>query len=176
VEKIMFASALPMCLLAACLTLPAQAQEPVTGVADPESLFTDKDPVKHRNKQASLHIMRELLQCHYWNDAGKWMTEKYIQHNPNTASGLKASVEYFVNVVGHKPTPTCDKLTRPITAVMADGDLVTVMLPRSYPHPTKPGTTYTSTWYNTWRFVDGKADEHWDPATLGMASNSAVKK
>ena len=22
-------------------------------------------------------------------------------------------------------------------------------------------------WFDMWRFVDGKADEHWDPATLG---------
>jgi hypothetical protein len=38
------------------------AQEPVVGKVD-ESLFTDSDPVLHRNKQATLHIMRELLQC-----------------------------------------------------------------------------------------------------------------
>ena len=29
-----------------------------------------------------------------------------------------------------------------------------------------PTQTYTTTWFDTWRFVDGKADEHWDPATL----------
>jgi len=23
---------------------------------------------------------------------------------------------------------------------------------------------YTTTWFDMWRFVDGKADEHWDPA------------
>jgi predicted SnoaL-like aldol condensation-catalyzing enzyme len=28
-----------------------------------------------------------------------------------------------------------------------------------------PGKTYTTTWFGTWRFKDGKADEHWDPAT-----------
>jgi hypothetical protein len=41
----------------------AFAQEPVVGVANPESLFVDADPVLHRNKQATLRIMRELLQC-----------------------------------------------------------------------------------------------------------------
>ena len=39
------------------------AQEPVVGVKDPESLFKDPDPALNRNKQAALHIMRELLQC-----------------------------------------------------------------------------------------------------------------
>jgi predicted SnoaL-like aldol condensation-catalyzing enzyme len=28
------------------------------------------------------------------------------------------------------------------------------------------GETYYTTWFDTWRFVDGKADEHWDPATI----------
>ena len=42
---------------------PLHAQEPVVGVKDPESLFKDTDPALNRNKQAALHIMRELLQC-----------------------------------------------------------------------------------------------------------------
>jgi len=55
-------------------------------------------------------------------------------------------------------------------AVMADGDYVTVMLPREYMHPVT-GEPYTTTWYDTWRFVDGKADEHWDPATITPPAN-----
>src|SRR5687768_14392571 len=53
-----------------CAATPALAQEPVVGVANPEALFTDKDPVIHKNKQATLRIMRELLQCNHWSDAG----------------------------------------------------------------------------------------------------------
>ncbi len=29
-----------------------------------------------------------------------------------------------------------------------------------------PVFVYTTTWFDTWRFVNGKADEHWDGATL----------
>jgi predicted SnoaL-like aldol condensation-catalyzing enzyme len=28
---------------------------------------------------------------------------------------------------------------------------------------------YSTTWFDTWRFVDGKADEHWDPDTIRTA-------
>ena len=49
---------------------------------------------------------------------------------------------------------------------MAEDDYVTVMMPRKYPDPRKPGAEYSTTWFDTWRFVDGKADEHWDPATI----------
>jgi predicted SnoaL-like aldol condensation-catalyzing enzyme len=49
---------------------------------------------------------------------------------------------------------------------MADDDYVTVLWPRTYPDPRTPGKTYSTSWFDTWRFVDGKADEHWDPATI----------
>jgi len=27
------------------------------------------------------------------------------------------------------------------------------------------GNPYTTTWFDMWRVVNGKADEHWDPQT-----------
>jgi predicted SnoaL-like aldol condensation-catalyzing enzyme len=143
-----------------------QAQEPVVGVKDPESLFSDKDPTLNRNKQAALHIMRELLQCAQWDRAGEWLTDAYHQHNPNAASGLKGVVTFFTQVMKVKRVDKCDKLTTEVVAVVAQGDLVTVMMPRKYPDPRKPGAEYFTTWFDTWRFVNGKADEHWDPATI----------
>ena len=121
-----------MVLVAALLAAgPAlYAQEPVVGVKDPESLFTDPDPVLNRNKQAALHIMRELLQCNQWDRAGEWLTDRYIQHNPLAASGLKGVQDYFINVAKRKPTPTCTKLTSPVVAVQAEGDFVTVLAVR----------------------------------------------
>jgi predicted SnoaL-like aldol condensation-catalyzing enzyme len=50
--------------------------------------------------------------------------------------------------------------------VIAEADFVTVLMPREYPHPTKPGEIYSSTWFYAWRVVDGKLDEHWAPATI----------
>jgi predicted SnoaL-like aldol condensation-catalyzing enzyme len=153
-------------LSALCFSLPLMAQEPVVGVDDPESLFVDEDPVLHRNKQATLHIMRELLQCNQWDRAGEWLTDQYLQHNPNAASGLAGVVYFFTEVMGREPTDTCDELTTEVVAVTAEDDLVTVMMPRVYDNPRSPGEKYYTTWFDTWRFVDGKADEHWDPATI----------
>src|SRR4051812_47964506 len=145
---------------------PLSAQEPVVGVKNPESLFKDPDPTLNKNKQAALHIMRELLQCNQWDRAGEWLTKAYHQHNPNAASGLDGVVTYFTQVVKVKRQDTCGTLTTPIVAVMADGDYVTVLTPRKYPDPRTPGKEYFTSWFDTWRFVDGKADEHWDPATI----------
>ena len=143
-----------------------QAQEPVVGVKDPEALFKDSDPTLNRNKQAALRIMRELLQCNQWDRAGEWLTEAYHQHNPNAASGLKGVVAFFTQVMKVKRLDKCDKLTTEVVAVIADDDYVTVLMPRKYPDPRKPGAEYYTTWFDTWRFVNGKADEHWDPATI----------
>src|SRR5262245_28615811 len=141
------------------------AQEPVVGKAD-ESMFTDSDPVLHRNKQATLHIMKELLQCGQWDRAAEWLTPAYHQHNPNAASGRDGVVYFFTQVMKVKREASCDKLTTQIVAVSAEDDLVTVLVPRSYQDPRDTTKCYFTTWFDTWRFVDGKADEHWDPATI----------
>ena len=98
------------------------AQEPVVGVKDPESLFKDSNPKLNRNKQATLHIMRELLQCGQWDRAGEWLTKAYHQHNPNAASGLDGVVYFFTQVLKVKKTPSCDKLTTEVVAVMGEAD------------------------------------------------------
>lgn len=157
-----------LALLTLGLSFTLYAQEPVVGVDDPESLFIDDDPVMHRNKQSALHIMRELLQCNQWDRAGEWLTKRYIQHNPNARSGMDGVVFFFTQILKREPTKDCGELKTPITAVMADDDYVTVMYPRILPDPRNEDETYSTTWFDTWRFVDGKADEHWDPAEIMM--------
>ncbi len=161
---------------AVALATPAAAQmralnEPVVGHPDPESLFVDDDPVLHRNKQAALHIQRELLKCGHWADAGNWLTDAYIQHNPVAASGLEGVIYYFTEVAGVEPIEPCPALSsedpNAVVAVIAEDDYVTILTRRIVPYVAGDmSDTYTTTWFDTWRFVDGKADQHWDPATL----------
>jgi len=163
-------------LAAAALTaVPAAAQmralsDPVVPHPDPESLFTSSDPVLHRNKQAALHIQRNLLKCNEWGRASEWLTDAYIQHNPVAASGLPGVVYYFTQVARRQPLSPCPALSAEdgngVVAVQAEGDYVTILTRRILPYADDPTLTYTTTWFDTWRFVDGKADEHWDPATL----------
>jgi predicted SnoaL-like aldol condensation-catalyzing enzyme len=129
---------------ATLLSFATLAQEPVVGVEDPESLFVDDDPILHRNKQATLHIMRELIQCGQWDRADEWLTDAYIQHNPNAASGLAGVIYFFTQVLQVQRQDDCDELTLDITAVMADDDYVTVLWPRTYDHPNRPGETYST--------------------------------
>ena len=150
-------------LLAALSVLPAVAgaQVPVRAVADPEALFTDKDPRLHANKQVALHMMRELLQCNHWKDADRWMSKDYIQHNPNLPTGREPVVQFFSRIRG--PAERCERLTSALVAVVAQGDLVTVVWRMECPDSHGKGR-YTSSWFNLWRIENGQVAEHWDPA------------
>jgi predicted SnoaL-like aldol condensation-catalyzing enzyme len=143
----------------------AYAQEPVVGVADPEALFTDKDPKLHANKQVAYKIIKELIEAGHWEKADQYLTERYIQHNPLAASGRAAVVKFFTEVLKQKPTPIPEKMKSKVVSVFAQGDLVGVVFVRELKEPKDETKTYTTIWFDMWRFKDGKADEHWDPAT-----------
>ncbi len=149
-------------LLFTCLAAGARAQETVTAAPDVKVLFTSQDAQLHANKQVVYNIIRVLLEAGQWSRADEYLTERYIQHNPNAASGREGVVRYFTEVVKVVPKPVADRLESKVAFVTAEGDLVTV----AFVHDAKDGqgTPYTTTWFDTWRIVDGKADEHWDSA------------
>ena len=144
----------------------ATAQAPVTPAADIDALFTDEDPQLHANKQVVYHIMKDLIEAGHWHKADQFLTERYIQHNPNVASGRAGVVTFFQDVLGVKPKPIPEKLSAPVVQVIAEGDYVVVVLVSTLPTPTDPEKTYTTSWFDMFRIMDGKADEHWDSATL----------
>jgi predicted SnoaL-like aldol condensation-catalyzing enzyme len=141
------------------------AQEPVTAASDPDALFVSKDPKLNANKQVAYHIIKELIEAGHWEKADQYLTERYIQHNPLAASGRDGVVKFFTEIVKAKPVPIPQKMKSKIVAVVAEGDRVTVAYVRELKDPKDAAKTYTTTWFDMWRFKDGKADEHWDPAT-----------
>ena len=179
-KLLLLAAALAVAMPGAAHAQMRALSDPVVGHPDPESLFTSPDRNLHRNKQAALRIQRELLKCNMWSRAGEWLTDKYIQHNPVAASGLEGVINYFVNVAKRQPLDPCPALSasdpNAVVAVIAEDDYVTILTRRAVPYADDPSQSYTTTWFDTWRFVDGKADEHWDPATLptGPAPQAAA--
>jgi len=150
-------------LLAGSLSL--HAQEPVVGASDPEALFHSSDPKLNTNKQAAYHIVKDLLEAGHWELADKYLTEGYAQHNPNAASGRDGVVRYFTKVQKVRPLPIPEKMKTKVVSVVAEGDLVVVGYVRELKDAKDSSKSYTTTWFDMWRFKDGKADEHWDPAT-----------
>jgi predicted SnoaL-like aldol condensation-catalyzing enzyme len=66
-----------------------------------------------------------------------------------------------------KPKPIPEKMATRVVAAVAEGDLVVVSYVREIEDAKQASGSYTTTWFDMWRFKDGKADEHWDPATRG---------
>ena len=162
--------------LVACANLFGQAA-PVVGVADPAALFKDKDKTLNKNKQAAMHIVIDLLAYGHWNEADKWLTEKYIQHNPNFGSG-RAPIMAAFGKNAPRPIPADPKdWSTKIVAVTTQGkDIVCVASVSTRPDPRNPGQTYTTTHFDMWRFVDGKADEHWDEGAINAAGGQGKGK
>ena len=139
------------------------AQEAVAPARDIEALFRSPDPQLQANKMIAYGIYRDLLEANHWELAGKYLTDRYIQHNPNAASGRDSVVKFFTEILKVQPRPIQPRLTSPIVAVVAEGDLVTVLAVSN--RKDGAGKSYSTTWFDTWRIKDGKADEHWDCAT-----------
>ncbi|MBB4116503.1 putative SnoaL-like aldol condensation-catalyzing enzyme [Rhizobium sp. BK226] len=142
---------------------PAASQEAVTAKANADALFTSPDPKLHANKQVVYHIVKDLLEANHWELADRYISDGYVQHNPNARNGREAIVKFFIEFLKVQPKPLPEKLSLPVSEVIAEGDLVTVIYPREVKGPNK---TYTTAWFDTWRIADGKAIEHWDPSLL----------
>ena len=162
--------------LVACANLFGQAA-PVVGAPDPTALFKDKDKTLNKNKQAAMHIVIDLLAYGHWNEADKWLTDKYIQHNPNFGSG-RAPIMAAFGKNAPRPIPADPKdWSTKIVAVTTQGkDIVCVASVSTRPDPRNPGQTYTTTHFDMWRFVDGKADEHWDEGAINAAGGQGKGK
>ena len=154
-------------LLSGLLSSQAGVQTAVTPASDPDSLFRSADAALNANKQVAYHIVKVLLEANHWEQADKYLTERYIQHNPLAADGRQAVVGFFTNVLKVKPTPIPEKMKTKVVSVVAEGDLVVVTYVRELKDEKDPAKSYTTTWFDMWRIKAGKADEHWDPATKG---------
>ena len=140
---------------------PAFGALPVVPAKDQAGLLTSKDQKLAANKKAAYDFYRIVLRGLRLDQADKYMKEDYMQHNPNADTGLKGFKEYFTKLGGPKDIPaTIDGLV----AIQAEGDYVTLSFVREYDDPAQKGKKYTTTWFDMFRFDNGKIAEHWDSA------------
>src|SRR5262249_18616344 len=95
----------------------------------------------------------------------KYLSQGYLQHNPNVASGLDPVMKFFGSRPA-SPIPDRKSWKTKVVSVTAEGDNVVVAVVRTMPDPRSPGKNYTTTWFDMWRIQAGKADEHWDFGTI----------
>jgi len=150
---------------AICLVLcaPASAAVAVTPGADQAAMLKSSDPKLAANKKLCYDFFRVILRGLHLDEADKYMTDGYIQHNPNADTGMKGFKEFFMKRGGPKPI---EATVLGLVAIQAEGDYVTLSFVREYDHPKDKGKKYTTTWFDMFRVVNGKIVEHWDSAML----------
>ena len=135
---------------------------PVTLAKDHAALLHSPDPKLAANKKLCYDFYRVVARARHLDQAGDYMQETYIQHNPNAETGMKGFKDFFSKLGG--PITPPDEMPD-VVWVMAEGDMVTIALRREYDDPANPGQKYSTTWFDMFRVEDGKVAEHWDCAT-----------
>ena len=148
-------------LLTAFLSSASFAQEKVIASNDHQALLASPNPKLAANKKLVYDFWREVFEAGHMELAPKYMTESYIQHNPNLTTGRDAFVKFFSAF--KKPQTIADKITMPLVNIVAEGDIVILSFVSEQKDPQDPTKTYTTTWFDMFRIEDGKVAEHWDP-------------
>ena len=149
-------------IVLATLVAGAGAQVTVTANADHAKMLESADPRLAANKRLVYDFWREVFEAGHMELADRYMAESYIQHNPNVATGRAAFVDFFSKAM--KPRPIDVRVAAPLVAILAEGNLVTLVFVRELKDPNDASKTYTTTWFDMFRIENGKIAEHWDPA------------
>ena len=160
--KIMTASVLILISTASFAALP------VLPGKDQQKMLQSSDAQLAENKQFAYDFFRIVLRGLRLEQASDFMHENYMQHNPNAETGLSGFVDYFTNVLGDNSPPEIPDELPGLVSIQAEGDYVTLSFVREC---SAGSDSYSTTWFDMFRIVDGKIVEHWDSALLGAGSN-----
>jgi predicted SnoaL-like aldol condensation-catalyzing enzyme len=170
--------ALVSSLLALACVGAVHAQVAPTAAPDQAALLKSADPHLAANKKLVFDMWRAIIQGAHTELAPKYFTKDYIQHNPNVATGRDAMVAYMKATRPVRPIEP--KITFPVIAIMAEGDLVMLATVSRLPDPQAPDQKYAGTHFDMFRIENGKIAEHWDsvakdPNALHFDPNSQNK-
>ena len=140
----------------------ASAQVPVTANPAHEILLASADAHLAANKRLVYDFWREVLEAGHMELADKYLTEGYVQHNPNVATGRAGFVALFSKI--SKPASIQARVQAPLVNIVAEGDLVILSFVQGGTDPADASKKYTTTWFDMFPVEGGKIAEHWDPA------------
>ena len=152
--------AVAVAFVLACTQAFAQVQ--VTSVSDHASLLKSSAASLAQNKKIAYDFWREVIEAGHVELAEKYLTDTYIQHNPMIPTGRKAFIVFFSRMPKRDIKPA---VQRPLVAITAEGDLVTLVFVDEQPDPRDKSKKYTTTAFDMFRIENGKIAEHWDAMT-----------
>jgi predicted SnoaL-like aldol condensation-catalyzing enzyme len=148
--------------------------QPVTGASGEAQLVLLEagDSRLAGNKQLVFDLWREIVDAGHEEAADRYLAAGYIEHNPNAAPGAQGFKAYFS---ARPDRPIEPWIRAPVVAIVAEGDLIVLATMLEHPHPSRAGRTYTTTWFDMFRVVDGRVAEHWDAAPKSGAAAAATR-
>ncbi len=164
---------LACCALSLGLLGSGFAQEPPTGVTRVEeqhAMLRSSDPKLAANKKLVYDMYRAIVQGGRYEQAEKFFTKGYIQHNPNVASGRDELVRFIRNSRPQREVQP--GLTFPLISILAEGDMVMVATATWEEDQEKPGERYATTHFDLYRIEDGLIAEHWDHVPKSTAAKT----
>jgi predicted SnoaL-like aldol condensation-catalyzing enzyme len=130
---------------------------PVTPATDQQKLLQSSDPQLAANKKIVYDFSRVVLAGLHLDQAPAFLTDGYIQHNPNVETGLKGFLDFFSKLGSPRAIPDT---VNGLVSIQAEGDIVTMSFVNQAND--SKGAAYTTTWFDMFRVQDGKITEHWD--------------
>jgi predicted SnoaL-like aldol condensation-catalyzing enzyme len=144
-----------------CVPFASHGQVPVSSNPNHEQMLASVDPKAAANKRLVYDFWREVFEGGHLNLAEKYLSDSYIQHNPNVPTGRTGFVEFFQKF--SKPKPIEPRVKAPLVSIVAEGDLVVLAFVSEAADPKDAAKKYRTTWFDMFRIENGKIAEHWDP-------------
>jgi len=128
-----------------------------------QSWLSSENPTLAKNKQIAYDFLREVIEAGHLELVEKYMSETYIQHDPNVNTGRQGFIDHMSKF--NNPQPIADSVKGPLIAIVAEGNLVVLVYKLELPDPNDPTKKYITTSFDMLRIEKGKLVEHWDAET-----------
>lgn len=151
------------------ISAAVDAQLPVLENPNHEAMLASDNPQLASNKRIVYDMWRVLLEAGQTDQAEKFLTKDYTDHNPIVPPGREAFVEYLKQ---RSKKEIEDRVKSKIVSITAERDRVIIGFVRELenPKPENKGEIYTTSGFDMYRIENGLVAEHWDAIELGRTT------